>query len=133
VGSTLAVLSAVAALTVGGSGGLIVGPGPVTRAVDRGIYHLELGIAPNKGGLIRNEFTVRVTRAGRPVHGDLLVRFTMRAMPMQSLALRLRETAPGRYEGGFKLRMIGEWEIRFHVTPKGARPFDVVLLDRVRI
>ena len=48
-------------------------------------------------------------------------------------AVALRETAPGRYEGGFKLRMIGEWEIRFHVTPKGARPFDVVLLDRVRI
>ena len=95
---------------------------------------LELGIAPNKGGLIRNEFRVRVTRAGHAVHGRVLMRFTMRAMPMPSLALRLRETAPGRYDGGgFKLTMIGRWEIRYHVTPNGAPPFDVVLLDRVRL
>jgi hypothetical protein len=29
--------------------------------------------------------------------------------------------------------MIGRWEVRFHVTPRGAAPFDVVVVDRVRL
>ena len=117
-----------------GDVGVRVGPGPVAQTVARGLYRLDIRISPNAGGLRTNTFVVRTTRAGRPVGASVSARFTMPAMGMPPLGLRLRETAPGRARGaGRKLTMTGLWHIELHVAPRGAPAFDVLLLDDVRL
>ena len=110
-----------------------VGPGPVSKVVGRYGYRLAFRITPNKGGLIRNDFAVRITRRGRPIRANVFVRFTMSAMAMPSLTLRLRQTTGGVHRAhGMKLTMFGRWDIRYHIEPPSGRAFDVVLSDRVR-
>jgi hypothetical protein len=135
---TIAIVAVLALLAAGGTAPaadeIRVGPGPFVVWLGTYGYRLSFRVTPNVGGLRRNEFTVRVTRGGRPVDAAVRARFTMRTMPMPTLSLRLRRVAAGVYRGaGMKLTMIGPWEIRYHVEPRGARAFDVVLLDRVRI
>jgi hypothetical protein len=111
-----------------------VGPGPVARVVAHGPYRVEVRISPNAGGLRTNTFVVRTTRDGRPVSAGVTARFTMPAMGMPPLGLRLRETAAGVALGaGRKLTMTGRWHVLLHVAPRGAPAFDVLLIDDVRL
>jgi hypothetical protein len=111
-----------------------VGPGSVHVVVRKARYRVEIAIAPNQGALTPSTFTVGLTRSGKPVSGAIIARFAMVAMPMPSLSLRLRQLAPGRFAAsGTKLTMPGRWQITFHVVPRNAVPFDVVLLDNARV
>jgi hypothetical protein len=133
VGLHHAAAAAVLAASAAGADELLVGPGPVARTVTHGTYRVAVEITPNKGGLIRNDFAVRITRRGRPIRANVFVRFTMSAMAMPSLTLRLRHTTGGVHRAhGMKLTMFGRWDIRYHIEPPTGRAFDVVLTDRVR-
>jgi hypothetical protein len=120
------------AAAAGAGEGATVGPGPVARTVSVGGNRVEVRIAPNAGGRRDNVFTVRTTRGGRPVGAAVSIRFTMPAMAMPSLGLRLRETAPGTAAGtGQTLTMPGRWLIRVSVRPRGAAAFAFTLEDVV--
>ncbi len=111
-----------------------MGPGPVARVVSRGPYRVEVRIDPNVGGLRTNTFVVRTTRGDRPVGASVSARFTMTAMGMPALGLRLQETAAGIAQGaGRKLTMTGRWHVALHIAPRGAPAFDVLLIDDVRL
>jgi hypothetical protein len=111
-----------------------VGPGSVAETVLHGDYRIELRIAPNAGGRRQNRFVVRTTRAGRRVGATVSIRFTMPAMAMPSLGLRLRESAPGISSGsGEKLTMPGIWHLTVSVRPQGAAPFTFLVVDAVRL
>ncbi len=108
----------------------VVGPGDVHTVVRKEGDRVAVSITPNIGGLIESVYTVGLTRGGRPVAATVTARFTMIAMPMPTLSLAFRQVAPGSYRAkGEKLTMPGRWEIRVHVIPSGAKPFDVVLVD----
>jgi hypothetical protein len=127
------VLSA-GALAVASGDGQRVGPGPVRAVVSHGDYRVEVRISPNAGGRRQNTFVVQTTQGGRPVSAAVSVRFTMPAMAMPSLSLRLRESAPGRSSGtGETLKMPGRWVVVLHVAPRAAPAFDVRLIDNVRL
>ena len=99
-----------------------------------GDYRVEISIAPNKGGLVYNTFTIRCTRSGRPVRGSVRARFTMPAMPMPSLSLTLPAVSPGVYRAtGRTLTMPGRWEIRFWIAPRGASSFVIVVRDHATL
>jgi len=130
----LGVLAAAFAIAPAAITGPIVGPGPVSTVVTHGDYTVAISIAPNKGGLVYNTFTVRCTRYGRPVRGSVAARFTMPAMPMPSLALTLRSVAPGVYRAtGRPLTMPGRWEIRLLIMPRSASPFSIVVRDHATL
>lgn len=129
----VAVVLALAAVAFGSADGT-VGPGDAHTVVRKAGYRVEISIAPNRGALIPSTFAVVVTRGGTPVSGTVTARFTMVAMPMPSLSLRLKQVAPGRFSArGTKLTMPGRWRIAFHVVPHGAAPFGVVLTDYTRV
>jgi YtkA-like protein len=129
----LAVVLALASLAFAGADGT-VGPGDAHTIVRKAGYRLEVTITPNHGALTPSTFTVGLTRAGKPVSGTVAIRFAMVAMPMPPLALRLRQVAAGRFQArGTKLTMPGRWRLTFHVVPRKAAPFDVVLLDNARV
>jgi hypothetical protein len=112
--------------------GVRVGPGPVVQAISHGPYRVEVRISPNAGGLRTNTFSVRTTRAGRPVGAAVSARFTMPAMGMPPLGLRLQETGEGVARGaGRKLTMTGRWHVALHIVPRDAPAFDVLLIDDV--
>jgi copper transport protein len=108
-----------------------VGPGPVTRTVTRNGYTFRFTVTPNKAA-VPNVFSAQITRAGKPVTGaDVVITFEMLDMAMQNQAYRLQETAPGRYTHATPaLVMVGHWGLSFGVQPKGAAPFDVLLVDK---
>ena len=69
---------------------------------------IEFTITPNLGGHIASTFTLKLTRAGRPVSAAVSAVFTMQAMQMPPLGLRFKPKAPGIYQGsGEKLTMPG--------------------------
>jgi hypothetical protein len=120
---------AVAPAALAGDGS--VGPGDGQVVVHKLGYRLDLTITPNLGGLIASDYTVVLTRSGTPVKGAIAARFSMVAMGMPALGLRFRQISPGRYRArGTKLTMPGMWKIDFHIKPRGARAFDVVIVDR---
>jgi hypothetical protein len=133
----VAVFLAAAVLTgtaAAGDAGAPVGPGPVARTVVLAGYRVELRIAPNAGGRRVNTFTVETTRSGRPVAAAVSIRFTMPAMRMPDLGLRLRESRAGVAVGsGEKLTMPGVWRLTVTVRPRGAQPFAFTLVDVVRL
>jgi copper transport protein len=108
-----------------------VGPGPVRRVVTRNGYRLEVNVRPNKA-VVPNTFDVRITRNGQPVRGaDVSTRFTMLDMAMGDQAYALKEVEPGLYRHSAPaLVMVGHWGLTFDVRPRGARPFDVLLVDK---
>lgn len=111
-----------------------VGPGPFATAVSTSGYRVSLAVTPNQAGLVDSAFVVRCTHGGRPVPGAVRLRFTMRAMPMPSLSLRLTQLGTGVWRGhGRKLTMPGRWEIVVHVSPQAAAPFDVRVTDSVTV
>ena len=109
-----------------------IGPGETHKVLTKSGYRVEIRISPNLGGHITSIFSLTLTRNGEPVAATASARFTMQAMPMPSLSLRLPSTAPGRYRGsGQTLTMPGRWQIDFRITPRGGRPLDIALLDLV--
>jgi hypothetical protein len=123
---------ALAPAAIGGKPRVVVGPGTVARTITAGAYRVVVGISPNAAGRRPNTFVVRTTRDGKPVAARVLIRFTMPAMRMPSLSLRLSSQSEGVARGvGEKLIMPGRWNIVLHVVPRGAPAFDVALVDVV--
>ncbi|HEX4681038.1 MAG TPA: copper resistance protein CopC [Gaiellaceae bacterium] len=106
-----------------------VGPGRVTSVTQKNGYRVELSVSPNRAA-VPNEFSVRLTRGGKPVQGDILIRVTMLDMEMGAQEYRLSETAPGVYtHAAPALVMVGHWGLSFTITPRGQQPFDVLIVD----
>lgn len=131
-----AVLSSLAppskALASVGGASAHVGPGPVSRTVEKNGYTFGFVVSPNKAAL-PNSFAVKISRKGRPVTGaEVVVTFEMLDMEMGNQAYRLTETRPGFYThpASPALVMVGHWGLSFNVTPRGGTPFDVLLVDR---
>jgi copper transport protein len=108
-----------------------VGPGPVSKVLEKGPYRLHVQVMPNRAA-IQNSFSLALTRSGRPVRGaQVLSRFDMLDMEMGEQSYRLREQRPGVFtKDAPALVMVGHWALQFEVTPPGARPFVVTLLDK---
>ena len=108
-----------------------VGPGPVSKVLSKGPYRLRIHVTPNRAA-IQNSFSLALTRGGRPVRGaHVLSRFDMLDMEMGEQRYRLREERPGVFtKDAPALVMVGHWALQFEVTPPGAQPFVVTLLDK---
>jgi copper transport protein len=108
-----------------------VGPGRVVEVVNKNGYRLEVRVSPNRAA-VSNTFSVRITRAGKPVRGaEVVTGFTMLDMEMGSQSYVLQETAPGVYtRSAPALVMVGHWGLTFDVTPPGQPPFSVLIVDR---
>jgi copper transport protein len=108
-----------------------VGPGPVSEVVAKGPYRLRVGVSPNRAAL-PNTFSVAITRGGRPVRGAQVVsRFDMLDMDMGEQSYRVPERKPGVFvKSAPALVMVGHWALQFEVTPPGAKPFVITLLDK---
>jgi len=108
-----------------------VGPGPVSTELAKGPYKVRVSVAPNKAA-VANAFTVRLTRNGQPVKGaQVISRFDMLDMEMGEQSYQLRELRPGTFSKTVPaLVMVGHWGLQFEVTPPGAQPFVVTLLDK---
>jgi YtkA-like len=125
---------ALAPAAIGGEPRVVVGPGAVARTIAAGSYRVAVGISPNTAGRRRNTFVVRTTRDGKPVTAGVSIRFTMPAMGMPPLSLRLSPQSAGVARGvGATLRMPGRWNIVLHVAPRRAPAFDVAFVDIVRL
>ena len=130
-----AILSSLAppskALAEAGGAAAKVGPGAVTRVVRQGGYQLRFRFTPNRAA-VPNDFQVAITKGGRPVrNAGVTLTFAMLDMEMGNQEYRLDETAPGVYtrKGSPALVMVGHWGLSFGVTPRGANPFNVVIVD----
>ena len=129
-----AVLSSLAppakALAEAGHAASHVGPGSVTTVVNRSGYRLRVRVTPNRAA-VPNDFALELMRRGRPVRGaDVTLSFLMLDMEMGQQEYRLSETRPGVYaHAAPALVMVGHWGLSFQVTPKGAQPFDVLIVD----
>jgi copper transport protein len=119
------------ALASVGHASLHAGPGPIASTVTKNGYKLRVSVAPNKAA-VPNSFAVAITKDGKPVaHADVLLSFAMLDMEMQNQEYRLTETAPGVYaRAAPALVMVGHWGLSFGVTPRGGRPFNVLVVDR---
>jgi copper transport protein len=108
-----------------------VGPGPISTVLAKGPYRVHVTVRPNRAA-VQNAFTIRVTRDGKPVPGaQVVTRFDMLDMEMGEQSYRLRELRPGTFsKSAPALVMVGHWALQFEVTPPGARPFVVTLLDK---
>jgi copper transport protein len=116
--------------TVGTASGH-VGPGAVSRDVDRNGYNLHFTVDPNRAAG-PNTIRVRITREGKPVRGaDVTASFIMLDMEMGTLAYHLPETAPGVYgRSAPALVMVGHWGLSFDIRPSDSDPFTVLLIDK---
>lgn len=110
-----------------------VGPGPAAATVTVNGYRLDVGVDPNRAAL-PNTFSVRLSKGGRPVTGaGVAVHFLMLDMDMGQFGYTMVESAPGYYvRSAPALVMVGHWGLRFTITPQGAQPFDVVVVDKAR-
>ncbi|HVU79449.1 MAG TPA: copper resistance protein CopC [Gaiellaceae bacterium] len=130
-----AVLSSLAppskALASVGGASAHVGPGPVTRTVEKNGYTFRFRVTPNRAA-VPNEFSVQIAKGGKPVTGaDVVQTLEMLDMDMQNQEYRLTETSPGTYTMSRPaLVMVGHWGLSFDVTPPGGQTFTVLLVDR---
>jgi copper transport protein len=109
-----------------------VGPGKVFKVLKKEGYTLQFVVSPNRAA-VPNAFAVKVTKDGKPVTGATVVaKFTMLDMEMQQQAYTLKEKSPAFYAKSSlpSLVMVGHWGLDFSVAPPGAKPFDVLLLDK---
>jgi copper transport protein len=115
---------------IGGSVGH-AGPGPVSTTLERDGYRFVLHVDPNRAA-VPNDFAVDISRNGAPVRGaDVMLRFDMLDMTMQSLIYNLSETRPGHYDHSAPaLVMVGHWGLTVTVTPRSGAPVSVVVVDR---
>ena len=143
-GEVLLVVSAIVAAAVlsslppppkalASTGGAVahVGPGPVTRVVNKNGYRLQVQVTPNRAAAV-NTFSLRITKDGKPVRrATVLTGFSMLDMEMGTQKITLEEKAPGLYERvAPALIMVGHWGISFEVTPPGKPAFTVLFVDR---
>jgi copper transport protein len=107
-----------------------VGPGPVSKVVNKAGYTLQVGVSPNRAAAV-NDFTVTLSKDGKSVRSaDIRVRFSMLDMEMVPQTYKLTETGPGVYsQSAPALVMVGKWGLGFQVTPRGGTPFDVFIVD----
>jgi copper transport protein len=130
-----AVLSSLAppskALASVGKGTVRVGPGAVTKVVNRGGYRLEFHVSPNRAA-VPNTFSVRITKNGVPVeNADVTTAFTMLDMEMGQQGYKFDEISPGVYERSAPaLVMVGHWGLTVDIRPPGAQPLVVQLVDK---
>ena len=119
------------ALAAVGRGSVRVGPGPVTKVVNRDGYRLEFQVSPNRAA-VPNGFAVRITKDGDPVrHADVTTTFAMLDMEMGQQGYHLPETSPGVYRLSVPaLVMVGHWGLTFDIRLRGGPQFDVVLVDK---
>jgi copper transport protein len=117
------------ALAEVGSASATVGPGPVTRVVDRNGNRVELHVVPNRAA-VPNTFG-GLSRGGKAVRGaDVTATITMLDMEMGRQSYRLGETKPGLYRHSAPaLVMVGHWGLSFEIQPPGRQAFTVLLLD----
>jgi copper transport protein len=109
-----------------------VGPGPVSRTVEKNGYTFAFGVSPNKAA-VPDTFSVRITKHGTPVRGaQVVATFEMLDMEMQNTEHVLKETAPGvyTYPSAPALVMVGHWGLSYEVTPAHGQPLTVLLVDR---
>ncbi len=108
-----------------------VGPGPVSTVVTKGPYRVHVRVTPNRAA-VQNDFSVTVTKNGKPVPGaQVITKFDMLDMQMGEQSYRFDERAPGTFsKAAPALVMVGHWGLQFEVTPPGAQPFIVTLLDK---
>ncbi len=107
-----------------------VGPGRVAKTLDRAGYRVQILLSPNRAAA-PNAFALRITRAGRPVrHADVTITLNQTEMQMPQQQFQLTEIRPGVYSRrAAALVMVGKWALGFTVTPRGAPPFSVPVLD----
>ena len=119
------------ALATVGTASAHVGPGSVSRTVEKNGYSLQFNVDPNKAAA-PNTIRVRITRDGKAArHADVTATFIMLDMEMSPVAYHLPETAPGSYgRSAPALVMVGHWGLSFDIEPRGAAPFTVLLIDK---
>jgi copper transport protein len=119
------------ALASAGSASSRVGPGAVSEVVNKNGYRFEVKVTPNRAAA-PNNFSVRITRNGRPVKmQSVVLRFAMLDMEMGTQSYELPEVSPGVYGRALPaLVMVGHWGLTFDVTPPNQAPFEVLLIDR---
>ncbi len=108
-----------------------VGPGPVATTVSKSPYKVRVQVTPNRAA-VPNAFSLTLTRGGKPVPGaEVITKFDMLDMEMGEQSYRLREQRPGVFsKSAPALVMVGHWGLQFEVTPPGAKPFVVTLVDK---
>jgi copper transport protein len=119
------------ALAAVGQESVRVGPGPVTKVVNREGYRLEFRVSPNRAA-VPNRFVVRITKDGTPVrHADVTTTVAMLDMEMGQQGYRLPETSPGVYRRSAPaLVMVGHWGLTFDIRPPGGPRLNVLLVDK---
>jgi copper transport protein len=107
-----------------------VGPGRVAATIKHAGYTLQVLVDPNRA-VSSNSFALKLSRNGKPVrNANVTLGFAMLDMQMPSQTYQLRETAPGVYtQKAPALVMVGHWGLNFNVTPPGAPPFTVTVVD----
>lgn len=108
-----------------------VGPGVVTRTVERGGYVLQVLVSPNKAAA-PDSFAVRITKNGRPVRGaSVTLTFNHLEMEMPQQEYQLAEVQPGVYSRAAPaLVMVGKWGLSFQVSPPVGPPLTVLIVDQ---
>ncbi len=94
-------------------------------------YTLHFQFSPNKAA-VPNTFAVKIEKDGKPVKGaDVTATFTMLDMEMQQQEYSLPQRSEGAYARANvpALVMVGRWGVGFNITPPGAAPLEVQLLD----
>jgi len=108
-----------------------VGPGAVSKVIQKGPYKIRVQVSPNRAA-VNNTFTVTVTKNAQPVRGaEVVTQFDMLDMEMGTQTYRFRQTHPGSFaKSAPALVMVGHWALQFQVTIPGQQPFVVTLLDK---
>jgi YtkA-like len=110
-----------------------VGPGPVAAGLSAAAYRVQVLVTPNRAG-VRNRVALAVSKGDRPLtDARVTVTYSMPAMNMANVFTgSLRHDALGSYCAlQPALGMPGAWQLRFEVTPRDARPFTVLVEDRM--
>ena len=109
------------------------GPGPITAGLSAAPYRAQLLVTPNRAG-VRNRVALAISLGQRPVtDAHVTVTYSMPAMNMEDVFTGpLRHDEHGRY-GALEpvLGMPGKWTLRLKVMPRHARPFTVLIDDRM--
>jgi copper transport protein len=94
-------------------------------------YTFHFQFSPNKAA-VPNTFAVTIEKNGKPVKGAAVTAtFTMLDMEMQQQEYSLPSQSEGSYTRANvpALVMVGRWGVGFNITPPGATPLQVLLLD----
>jgi copper transport protein len=114
---------------LGASSGSIGPNGQAT--IKKNGYTLHFRFSPNKAA-VPNTFTVKVEKNGKPVKGaGVTATFTMLDMEMPQQEYSLSQQSKGSYARANvpALVMVGHWGVGFNITPPGATPLQLLLLD----